>query len=142
MSLKFFQMCSGASEFGPKIDELLKSITLFSTERHALELRNEWNTYLQNGYLLVFCLDIICMLWKGYTVCREHSALELNKKNTFRSILGILPGNERKVHWSQWNDKSFFISAYTIGNIKIVWNISFYKSNLVMGFIYLCLYHR
>ena len=76
-------MCSGASEFGPKIDELLKSITLFSTERHALELRNEWNTYLQNGYLLVFCLDIICMLWKGYTVCREHSALELNKKTLF-----------------------------------------------------------
>ena len=82
-------MCYGASEFGPKIAELLKSITLFSTERHTSELRNEWNTYLQNGYLLVSCLDIICMLWKGYTVCREHSALELNKKNTFRSILGI-----------------------------------------------------
>ena len=41
VSLTVFQMCSGASEFGPKIDELLKSITLFSTERHALELRNE-----------------------------------------------------------------------------------------------------
>ena len=82
-------MCYGASEFGPKIAELLKSIALFSTERHTSELRNEWNTYLQNGYLLVSCLDIICMLWKGYTVCREHSALELNKKNTFRSILGI-----------------------------------------------------
>ena len=76
-------MCYGASEFGPKIAELLKSITLFSTERHMSELRNEWNTYLQNGYLLVFCLDIICMLWKGYTVCREHSALELNKKTLF-----------------------------------------------------------
>ena len=82
-------MCYGASEFGPKIDELLKSITLFSTERHMSELRNEWNTYLQNGYLLVSCLDIICILWKGYTVCREHSALELNKYNTFCSILGI-----------------------------------------------------
>ena len=105
-------MCYGASEFGPKIAELLKSITLFSTERHALELRNEWNTYLQNGYLLVFCLDIICMLWKGYTVCREHSALELNKKNTFRSILGILPGNKKSTLKSMEWQELFYLCLY------------------------------